>query len=120
MKTLKKAFDLLEKMYPVWKRVCGRSREIEKTIGELRGVIVREYREEYELRNMLKEIEIKEISERINGRWKPVKDLDRVLKLCFGREFRGSFYPYNCIWVFPEVPEINQKKTWLIIKGEWK
>lgn len=35
-------------MYPVWKRVCGRDRGTEKTIGELRGVVAKsEYRREY-------------------------------------------------------------------------
>lgn len=121
---LKSTFDALENMYPVWKKHVGRNRAIERAIGELRGKIATtKYRQEYELIRMIEDIEVTDIREGTERKWKEVARADwgRIFKLCFGREYKGEYFPnYDVVWVFPSVPEIGQEKIWVVIKGQWK
>lgn len=119
---IKKAFDAIEKTYPLYYKLSGRDRDIERAISLLQELLAKsEHRKEYELSAMLQQLEIKEIRESISGTWTAVQkqDWEPRLKMLFGREFKGSYEPYDMVWVFPAVKDV-QKKTWIVIKGEWK
>jgi hypothetical protein len=121
---MKDAFDALEKMYVSWKKNVGRDAEMERTIGELRRLLAKsDFKKDYELQNLLKNVEITELRESVSGKWHEIAraDWERVLSLAFGKEYKGNYHPdYDFIWVFPDIPEINQRKQWIVIKGRWK
>lgn len=121
-KEIKDAFDSLERMYPLWKKNVGRDAEMEKSIGVLRTMLAKsEFKQFYELQCLLAGVDVTELKESVNGKWHEIARADwaRVLGLAFGKEYKGSYYPeYDFIWVFPDIPEIGQKKQWIVVKGK--